>query len=96
MVSSRSRLVPNEILLVAAQTPADQISEWDRAEGRIYPPLSEIREVSLAIGTVVAEIAYDHGLAERQNQMIYGRASRRKCMNQNTGTTCILEDNRCA
>ena len=63
IVASRSRLVPNEIFLVAAQTLAEQVSESDRAEGRIYPPLSAIREVSLAIATTVAEIVYHRGLA---------------------------------
>lgn len=60
---SRSRLVPSETFLIAAQTLADQVSEADRAEGRIYPPLYRIREVSLAIATAVAELAYDQGLA---------------------------------
>ena len=64
IVASRSRLVPNEIFLVAAQTLADEVSESDRAEGRIYPPLSRIREVSLAIATAVAQFVYDRGLAE--------------------------------
>jgi malate dehydrogenase (oxaloacetate-decarboxylating)(NADP+) len=63
IVTSRSRLVPNETFLVAAQTLADQVSESDRAEGRIYPPLSGIRDVSLAIAAAVAQVAYDHGLA---------------------------------
>jgi malate dehydrogenase (oxaloacetate-decarboxylating)(NADP+) len=61
IVASRSRLVPNETFLVAAQTLADQVSESDRAEGRIYPPLSRIREVSLAIATAVAQFVYDRG-----------------------------------
>jgi malate dehydrogenase (oxaloacetate-decarboxylating)(NADP+) len=63
IVASRSRLVPNEIFLIAAQTLADQVSESDRAEGRIYPPLSRIREASLAIGAAVAQFVYDRGLA---------------------------------
>jgi malate dehydrogenase (oxaloacetate-decarboxylating)(NADP+) len=33
------------------------------ANGRIYPTLPRIREVSAAIATAVAEIAYDQGLA---------------------------------
>jgi len=63
IVTSQSRLVPNETFLVAAQTLADQVSESDRAEGRIYPPLSGIRDVSLAIATAVAQVVYDRGLA---------------------------------
>ncbi len=64
IATCRSRVVPGETFLFAAQTLADQVSEADRAEGRIYPPLYMIREVSLAIATAVAEVAYDRGLAE--------------------------------
>jgi malate dehydrogenase (oxaloacetate-decarboxylating)(NADP+) len=60
---SRSRLVPSETFLIAAQTLADKVSEADRAEGRIYPPLYRIREISLAIATRVAEFVYDRGWA---------------------------------
>jgi malate dehydrogenase (oxaloacetate-decarboxylating)(NADP+) len=60
---SRSRLVPNETFLIAAQTLADKVSEADRAEGRIYPPLYRIREISLAIATRIAEFVYDRGWA---------------------------------
>ena len=63
IVTSQSHLVPNETFLVAAQTLADQVSELDRAEGRIYPPLSEIRDVALAIAVAVAQVVYDRGLA---------------------------------
>jgi malate dehydrogenase (oxaloacetate-decarboxylating)(NADP+) len=40
-----------------------QVSEDDLFEGRIYPPLARIREVSLAIAVAVAKVAYDQGLA---------------------------------
>ena len=63
IIISRSRLVPSETFLIAAETLADQISEADRAEGRIYPPLYRIREISLAIATRVAEFVYDRDLA---------------------------------
>ena len=61
---SRSRLVPSATFLIAAQTLADKVSEADLAEGRIYPPLYRIREISLAIATQVAGLVYDRGLAE--------------------------------
>ena len=38
------------------------LSETDLEEGRIYPPLARIREVSLKIAAAVAAIAYDQGL----------------------------------
>jgi len=59
----RSRSVPSETFLIAAQTLADKVSEADRAEGRIYPPLYRIREISLAIATRVAESVYDRDWA---------------------------------
>jgi malate dehydrogenase (oxaloacetate-decarboxylating)(NADP+) len=49
-------------LLVQA-TLAAQTSVEDLQLGRIYPPLSRIREVSLAIAVAVAEVAYRSGLA---------------------------------
>lgn len=35
----------------------------DLAVGRVYPPLTRIREVSLNIAAAVATVAYDSGLA---------------------------------
>jgi malate dehydrogenase (oxaloacetate-decarboxylating)(NADP+) len=61
---SRSRLLPSETFLIAAQTLADKLSGADYAEGRVYPPLCRIREISLAIATQVAEFVYDRGLAD--------------------------------
>ena len=49
----------------AAKTLAAQVSEADLALGRIYPPLSRIRDASIAIATSVAAIAYERGLAQR-------------------------------
>jgi malate dehydrogenase (oxaloacetate-decarboxylating)(NADP+) len=63
IVSVQSRLVPKEMFLAAARTLAVQTSEEDLQLGRIYPPLSRIREVSLAIAIAVAKIAYLSGLA---------------------------------
>jgi malate dehydrogenase (oxaloacetate-decarboxylating)(NADP+) len=63
IVASGSKLVTNEMFLAAARTLADQVSKGDRAEERIYPPISRIREVSVAIACATAEIAYRRGLA---------------------------------
>ena len=51
---SRARLVTDEMFMVAAKTLAAEVEEEDLANGRIYPPLSKIREVSAKIGTAVA------------------------------------------
>jgi malate dehydrogenase (oxaloacetate-decarboxylating)(NADP+) len=51
------------MFMAAAKTLAAKVSENDLANGRIYPPLSKIREVSAKIATAVAAVAYQQGLA---------------------------------
>jgi malate dehydrogenase (oxaloacetate-decarboxylating)(NADP+) len=51
------------MLLAAARERADDVSEADLSEDRIYPPLSRIREVSEKIARAAAEVAYAEGLA---------------------------------
>ncbi len=63
VVVSGARHVTDEMFEAAARTLAAQVTEDDMANGRIYPQLSRIREVSVAIATAVAEIAYREGLA---------------------------------
>ncbi|XP_041270092.1 NADP-dependent malic enzyme, mitochondrial isoform X2 [Onychostruthus taczanowskii] len=45
------------------KTIAAQVTEQHLAEGRLYPPLDSIREVSLKIAVKIVEWAYKHGLA---------------------------------
>lgn len=59
---SEARLVTDEMFMAAAKTLAAEVAESDLANGRIYPPLSKIRDVSAKIATVVATIAYQNGL----------------------------------
>jgi malate dehydrogenase (oxaloacetate-decarboxylating)(NADP+) len=63
IVTSESRRVNERMILAAARALAAQVTETDLAEGRIYPPLASIREVSLKIALAVANEAYDQGLA---------------------------------
>ena len=55
--------VTDAMFLVAAQTLASLVEPADLAVGRVYPPLTKIREVSLRIATAVAGCAHDAGLA---------------------------------
>ena len=64
-VVSRSRRVTDGMFLEAARVLADMVTEEDLAQGRVYPPLEDIREVSARIAEAVAEIAYRDGLAGR-------------------------------
>jgi malate dehydrogenase (oxaloacetate-decarboxylating)(NADP+) len=62
IVADASR-VTDEMFAAAARTLANMVSEDDLAMGRIFPSLSRIRDVSRAIATEVAWIAYNRGLA---------------------------------
>jgi malate dehydrogenase (oxaloacetate-decarboxylating)(NADP+) len=57
--------VTDEMFFAAARELADQVTEDDLAQGRVYPALSRIRDVSSRIATRVAEVAYEQGLAAR-------------------------------
>jgi len=63
VVASGSRLVTDEMFLTAARTLADMVTESDLNQGRIYPSLKQIRDVSLAIAVAVARVAQQSGLA---------------------------------
>lgn len=65
-IFSRARVVTDEMFLAAAHSLAAQVKESDLERGRVYPPLSRIRQVSALIARDVARIAYDNGLAERE------------------------------
>jgi malate dehydrogenase (oxaloacetate-decarboxylating)(NADP+) len=62
IVSGTTR-VTDEMFMRAAKTLAGMVSDADLAEGAVYPPLSSIREVSLAIAETVAEEAFDNKLS---------------------------------
>ncbi|WP_075071505.1 NAD-dependent malic enzyme [Gemmatimonas phototrophica] len=62
IVADASR-VTDEMFAAAARTLANMVTEDDLAMGRIFPSLSRIRDVSRAIATEVAWIAYNRGLA---------------------------------
>jgi malate dehydrogenase (oxaloacetate-decarboxylating)(NADP+) len=63
VVVSGARLVTDEMFMVAAKTLAAEVAENDLANGRIYPPLHKIRDVSAKIATAIATIAYQNDLA---------------------------------
>lgn len=57
--------ISDEAFLIAAQTLAEQVSDEDIELGSLYPPLPNIREISLNIAEAVAENAYATSLAKR-------------------------------
>jgi malate dehydrogenase (oxaloacetate-decarboxylating)(NADP+) len=62
-IACGARLVTDEMFFAAARALAQRVSESDLERGLIYPPLTAIRHVSAAIAVVVAEVAYQRGLA---------------------------------
>ena len=57
------RRVSEEMFLAAADALAAQVTAQDLAQGSLYPPLADIRAVSVRLATAVAEVAYTQGLA---------------------------------
>jgi malate dehydrogenase (oxaloacetate-decarboxylating)(NADP+) len=54
------------MFLAAAHSLANQVTDSDLERGRVYPPLSQIRNVSALIALEVAKIAWAEGLADRE------------------------------
>lgn len=60
---SEAEQVTDEMFLAAAQTLANLVEESDLAQGRIFPPLDTIREISAQIAAEVARVAVKQGIA---------------------------------
>jgi malate dehydrogenase (oxaloacetate-decarboxylating)(NADP+) len=65
-IASGARLITDEMFMAAAHTLASCVTGADLEQGSLYPALPRIREVSAQIGTAVANVAYQNGLATGQ------------------------------
>jgi malate dehydrogenase (oxaloacetate-decarboxylating)(NADP+) len=65
-VACRARTLPDELFLAAARTLAGLVHENDLDHGSLYPPLRDIRKISLAIAVSVATKAYEMNLARQK------------------------------
>jgi malate dehydrogenase (oxaloacetate-decarboxylating)(NADP+) len=63
VIAADSRLITDEMFYAAAAALAGMVEESDLSQGRIYPPLTNMREVSVKIAVAVAEVAYEVKLA---------------------------------
>ena len=60
---AKAKIIKDEIFMTAAKTLAYIVSEEDIEKGSLYPPLTEIRKISLEIAIAVAEKIFDESLA---------------------------------
>jgi malate dehydrogenase (oxaloacetate-decarboxylating)(NADP+) len=65
VTACRIRHVTDEMFFAAAKALAGLVAEADLAKGQLYPPLQDIRKVSLAIAEAVAGVAYEQKLAAK-------------------------------
>jgi malate dehydrogenase (oxaloacetate-decarboxylating)(NADP+) len=77
VVVSRTTQVTDEMFLTAAKTLASLVDETDLVQGRIFPPLTQIRQISAEIAAAIWENAQKAGLAREtlpQNPVDYIRS----------------------
>ncbi len=63
-IACRALTISDEMFLEAARVLSEQVSEQELAAGAVYPPLADIRKVSLNIAIAVADMAWQQGLAQ--------------------------------
>ena len=61
-VACQAQRISDEMFLASAAALAGEVSEEDLANGTLYPPLSDIRAVSLRIAVELANKAFEQGL----------------------------------
>ncbi len=68
-VACKAKMIDDKMFLASAQALALQVSQANLDAGTLYPPLADIREVSLAIAIAVAQQAYKSGLAQLEEPL---------------------------
>ena len=86
----RAKTIPNQIFLTAAKTLANLVSESDLANGSLYPPLSQVRELSADIAVAVADYCFKNGLAQVERPADLDKAVR-EAMWQPTDPKFVFE-----
>ena len=86
----RAKTIPNQIFLTAAKTLANLGSESDLANGSLYPPLSQVRELSAHIAVAVADYCFKNGLAQVERPADLDKAVR-EAMWQPTDPKFVFE-----
>ncbi|MDP2958668.1 MAG: NAD-dependent malic enzyme [Longimicrobiales bacterium] len=76
LIVSEASACTDEMFFVAARTLAGMVNDDDLKQGRIYPSLTRIREVSARIAEAVASVAFERGLARAARPEDLGKAVR--------------------
>jgi len=63
VTACRIRRVTDEMFRVAAQAVAELVTESNLEQGRLFPELAQIREVSLEIGIAISRLAFEQEIA---------------------------------
>ena len=63
-LACQARVISDGMFLEAARVLAEQVNENDLSTATVYPPLENIRQVSLNIAVAVAKKAWQEGLAK--------------------------------
>ncbi len=80
VIACETNYISDEMFLAAASTLSEQVSDEQLKLGNIFPPLSQLRSVSLHIAQAVALVALKEGLAQdesaqallqRINELVY-------------------------
>ena len=62
-ITTRARHVTDEMFMAAVRALCAQVTPEDLAQGSLFPPLAQVREVSAHIAAAVAQVVFDQGLA---------------------------------
>ncbi|CAG5131473.1 unnamed protein product, partial [Candidula unifasciata] len=65
VIAADIRCITEDIFLTSAESLAKMVTAENLSEGRVYPPLNTIRQVSLNLAEDIIHYAYAHGLAYR-------------------------------
>ena len=64
VIACRATRVTESMFMAAARTLVDRVTPADLAQGSLFPPLKNVRDVSAHIGAAVAAVAFREGLAQ--------------------------------
>lgn len=63
VIAVNAKFISDNMLMAASQSLADASIQYDKKAGALLPPLSDIKQISLAIAKAVAQQAVEDGLA---------------------------------